>query len=44
MIRLTETWRYNYNDVMQIKEQTSPFIDDETLLAAVREYEPFSVP
>ena len=41
MIRLTETWRYNYNDVMQIKEQTSPFIDDETLLAAVREYEPF---
>lgn len=41
LLRLSETWRYTYGDVMKIKELTSPFVKDETLLAAVRENEPF---
>ena len=33
LLRLSETWRYTYGDVMKIKELTSPFVKDETLLA-----------
>lgn len=41
MFRLAESWRYGYGDVIKIKEQTSPFMDDEFLRAAVRKHEPF---
>ncbi|MEZ7762090.1 hypothetical protein O3689_02455 [Prevotella nigrescens] len=40
-LRLTETWRYSYNDVLKIKEQTSAFHEDRELQEAVREAQPF---
>ena len=43
MLRITETWRYSYEDVLKIKEQTSPFQDDKDLQSAVKEAEPFFV-
>ena len=43
MIRLAETWRYSYNDVIKIREKTSPFRDDEELKDAVHEAEPFFI-
>lgn len=43
MSRLSETWRYSYEDVLQIKEQTSTFHDDEELRQAVKEAEPFFI-
>ena len=41
MLRLTETWRYSYDDVLKIKEQTSAFHDDQELHEAVSEAQPF---
>lgn len=41
MLQLSETWRYGYRDVLAIKEQTSPFLDDKELHSAVSEAEPF---
>lgn len=41
MLRLSETWRYSYNDLLAIKEQTSSFRDDKDLQSAVNEAEPF---
>ena len=40
-LRLTETWRYSYDDVLKIKEQTSAFHDDKELQEAVSEAQPF---
>ena len=40
-LRLTETWRYSYSDVLTIKEQTSAFHDDKELQEAVGEAQPF---
>ena len=40
-LRLTETWRYSYSDVLIIKEQTSSFHDDKELQEAVGEAQPF---
>ena len=31
LIRLTETWRYSYEDVLKIKEQSSVFHDDQDI-------------
>ena len=42
-LRLTETWRYSYEDVLQIKEQTSIFHEDNELHEAVIEAQPFFV-
>jgi len=28
LLRLAETWRYGYDDVLSIKEQTSTYKDD----------------
>lgn len=41
MIRLTETWRYGYEDVLNIKQQTSTYRDDKDLQKAVSEAELF---
>lgn len=41
MLRLTETWRYSYSDVLKVKEQTSSFHEDKELQDAVRQAEPF---
>lgn len=41
LLRLTETWRYSYNDVLTIKQQTSDFHDDKELQGAVNEAQPF---
>lgn len=41
MLRLSETWRYCYSDVLAIKEKTSSFRDDKDLQSAVNEAEPF---
>ena len=43
MLRLTETWRYSYEDVLKIKEQSSTFHGDKDLQNAVEEAEPFFV-
>ena len=43
MLRITETWRYSYEDVLKIKEQSSPFQNDKDLQNAVEEAEPFFV-
>ena len=40
-LRLTETWRYSYEDVLKIKEQTSSFHNDKELQEAVNEAQPF---
>jgi len=40
MLRLTETWRYSYDDVLKIKEHSSSFRDDKDLQQAVDEAEP----
>ena len=40
-LRLTETWRYSYEDVLKIKEQTSAFHEDKDLQEAVNEAQPF---
>ena len=40
MLRLTETWRYSYEDVLNIKEHSSSFRDDKDLQQAVDEAEP----
>lgn len=39
--RLTETWKCTYNDVYNIKVNTSPFKKDAELEAAVKEAAPF---
>lgn len=41
MLRLTETWRYGYSDVLELKEKTSSFKEDKELQKAVKEAEPF---
>lgn len=41
MLRLTETWRYSYDDVLKIKERTSSFRDDKDLQQAVDDATPF---
>ena len=41
MIRLTETWRYGYGDVLAIKEKTCPYKEDQELMSAVQAAEPF---
>lgn len=41
LIRLTETWRYSYEDVLKIKEQSSVFHDDQELHQAVNDAAPF---
>ena len=41
LLRLTETWRYSYEDVLKIKEQTSSFHDDKELQEAVSAAQPF---
>ena len=41
MLRLTETWRYGYDDVLSIKEQTSAYKDDGDLAEAVSLATPF---
>ena len=41
MLRLAETWRYSYQDVLSIKEHTSSFRDDKDLQSAVGAAGPF---
>ena len=41
MLRLTETWRYGYGDVLLLKEQTCSYKEDKELLEAVHDAEPF---
>ena len=41
MLRLTETWRYGYDDILSIKEQTSAYKDDGELAEAVSLATPF---
>lgn len=41
--RLSETCRFSYSDVMEIKEITSPFHDDKDISKAVAEATPFFV-
>lgn len=41
MLRLTETWKYGYSDVLELKEKTSSFKEDKELQKAVKEAEPF---
>jgi len=41
MLRLTETWRYSYAEVLKIKEQASAFHEDTDLQNAVNEARPF---
>lgn len=43
MVRLTETWRYSYSDVLSIKEKTSSFHDDKELSEAVHQATPFFI-
>ena len=41
LLRLAETWRYGYDDVLSIKEQTSTYKDDGDLVEAVSLATPF---
>ena len=41
MLRLAETWRYGYGDVLLLKEQTCAYKEDKELLDAVKAAEPF---
>lgn len=41
MLRLTETWKYSYSDVIAIKDKTCAYKDDAELLDVVHEAEPF---
>lgn len=41
MLRLTETWKYGYGDVLAIKDMTCTYKEDQELLDAVRDAEPF---
>lgn len=41
LLRLSETWRYGYDDVLSIKEQTSAYKDDKELAEAVHAATPF---
>ena len=41
MLRLAETWRYGYGDVLLLKEQTCTYKEDKELLEAVKAAEPF---
>lgn len=41
MLRLTETWKYSYGDVLTIKDMTCTYKGDKELLDAVQEAEPF---
>ena len=41
LLRLSETWRYGYDDVLSIKEQTSAYKDDKELAEAVSLATPF---
>lgn len=43
MLRLSETWRYSYDDVLKIKETTSKFQNDKDLQNAVTSAEPFFI-
>lgn len=42
-IRLSETWKCSFSDIVAIKESTSPFKSDEEILAAVHDATPFFV-
>lgn len=41
MVRLTETWRYSYSDILILKEKTSQLEDDKNIRSAVLEAENF---
>ena len=41
MLRLTETWKYGYGDVLAIKDMTCSYKEDGELLDAVHKAEPF---
>ena len=41
MLRLTETWKYGYGDVLTIKDMTCTYKEDHELLDVVRDAEPF---
>ena len=41
LLRLTETWKYGYGDVLTIKDKTCSYKEDKELLDAVHEAEPF---
>jgi len=41
MLRLTETWKCSYQDVISIKEATTPYRNDDDIKKAVTEAEPF---
>ncbi len=41
MMRLAETWRYGYADILDIKEKTCPYKEDKELMDAVHAAEPF---
>lgn len=41
MLRLTETWRYDYDDILSIKQKSSMFCEDSDLRSAVDEASPF---
>lgn len=41
MLRLTETWKYGYGDVLSIKDKTCSYKEEKELLDAVHEAEPF---
>lgn len=41
MLRLTETWRYSYNDILVLKERTCKFENDKNIRSAVLNAETF---
>lgn len=41
MLRLSETWKYGYGDVLTIKDKTCSYKEDKELLDAVHGAEPF---
>lgn len=41
MLRLTESWKYGYEDIYIIRDKSCPFKNDSVLVRAVREAEPF---
>lgn len=41
MLRLTETWKYDYTDILTIKEQSCTLMEDTLLTNAVKAAEPF---
>lgn len=41
MLRLTETWRYSYNDILVLKEKTCQYEEDKNLRSVVLDAENF---